>query len=126
VRNERGQALVDLLGEELVARPVGTGGKRRGAVAGFIANTARAAGGLPLRAMPDWLRPLMGWLMPKLGPKGLEFARPRQEMKAAETVLHLRRAAPRRMKRMIPDHVWRLVAPYGLTPEPGERDPDQR
>jgi coenzyme F420 hydrogenase subunit beta len=126
VRNARGQALVDLLGEELVAGPVGTGGKRKGAVTGFIANTARAAGGLPLRAMPDWLRPLMGWLMPKLGPKGVEFARARLEMKAAESVLHLRRAAPRRMKRMIPDHVWRLVAPYGLTPEPGERDPDQR
>ena len=23
---------------------------------------------------------------------------------------------------MIPDHVWRLVAPYGLSPKPGERD----
>jgi coenzyme F420 hydrogenase subunit beta len=41
-------------------------------------------------------------------------------MKAIETVLHLRRAHPRRMKSMIPAHVWRLVAPYGLAPEPGE------
>jgi coenzyme F420 hydrogenase subunit beta len=64
----------------------------------------------------------MGWLMPRVGPKGLEFARARLEMKAAESVLHLRRTAPRRMKRMIPAHVWRLVAPYGLSPEPGERD----
>jgi coenzyme F420 hydrogenase subunit beta len=63
----------------------------------------------------------MGWLMPRVGPKGLEFARARVEMKAIETVLHLRRAHPRRMKRMIPDHVWRLVAPYGLAPAPGER-----
>jgi coenzyme F420 hydrogenase subunit beta len=29
---------------------------------------------------------------------------------------------PRRMKHMVPDHVWRLVAPYGLAPEPGERE----
>ena len=36
-------------------------------------------------------------------------------MKASETVLHLRRAAPRRVKNMVPEHVWRLVAPYGLT-----------
>jgi coenzyme F420 hydrogenase subunit beta len=71
--------------------------------------------------MPAWLRPIAGWLMPKVGPKGLEFARARVEMKAIETVLHLRRETPRRMKHMVPDHVWRLVAPYALTPAPGER-----
>jgi coenzyme F420 hydrogenase subunit beta len=123
VRNARGQAMVDLLGEALRTTPVGSRGRRAGAVKGFIANTARAAGGLPLRAMPDWLRPLMGWLMPRVGPRGLEFARARLEMKAAETILHLRRAAPARMKRMIPSHVWALAAPYGLTPEPGETPP---
>ena len=25
------------------------------------------------------------------------------------------------MKSMIPDHVWKLVAPYGLEPKEGER-----
>jgi coenzyme F420 hydrogenase subunit beta len=43
-------------------------------------------------------------------------------MKAAETVLHLRRQEPRRMKSMIPDHVRTLVAPYGLKPDAGETD----
>jgi coenzyme F420 hydrogenase subunit beta len=74
----------------------------------------RAAGGLPLRGMPGWVRPLVGWLMPKVGPRGLEFARARVEMKAIETVLHLRRAYPKRLRNMVPDHVWALVAPYGL------------
>ena len=41
--------------------------------------------------MPNWLRPIVGWLMPRVGPRGLEFARARVEMKAVETVLHLRR-----------------------------------
>jgi coenzyme F420 hydrogenase subunit beta len=46
-------------------------------------------------------------------------------MKAIETVLHLRRAHPPRIKNMVPDHVWRLVAPYGLNPAPEERrEPD--
>lgn len=120
VRNAQGSALVELLGDELVTSDPQSGGKRAGPVKGFVANTERAAGGLPLRAMPDWLRPLAGWLMPKLGPKGLEFARARVEMKASETVLHLRRAEPKRMKHMIPDHVWKLVQPYGLSPRPGE------
>jgi coenzyme F420 hydrogenase subunit beta len=59
-----------------------------------------------------------------VGPRGLEFARARVEMKAAETVLHLRRAKPGAMRRMIPDHVWKLVARYGITPQDGERRED--
>lgn len=121
-RNARGEALLDLLGDALEAEAPTSAGKRRGAVTGFARNTERAAGGLPLRAMPDWLRPVVGWLMPRIGPRGLEFARARLEMKAVETILHLRRAAPRRMKRMIPAHVWALAAPYGLKPLPGETD----
>ncbi|MDJ0760651.1 MAG: Coenzyme F420 hydrogenase/dehydrogenase, beta subunit C-terminal domain [Woeseiaceae bacterium] len=122
VRNERGRELVELLGDELAASEPGSAGKRVGSVKGFLKNTERAAGGLPLRTMPDWLRPLMGWLMPRIGPRGLEFARARVEMKAIETVLHLRRQQPRRMKHMVPDHVWRVVRPYGLNPRPEEKE----
>jgi coenzyme F420 hydrogenase subunit beta len=115
VRNARGEELVSMLGDELVQQPLGAAGKRRGAVRGFIANVERAAGGLPLRRMPNWVRPIVGWLMPRVGPRGLEFARARVEMKAAETVLHLRREKPRRLKSMVPPHVWALLAPYGFT-----------
>jgi len=121
VRNARGEELLGLLDGELRTTAPGSSGKRKSSVAGFKANVERAAGGLPLRTMPDWLRPLMGWLMPKIGPKGLEFARARVEMKALETVLHLRRSYPKRMRHMIPAHVWRLVEPYGLKPEKNER-----
>lgn len=124
VRNDRGEALVAMLGDELVTAPLESHGRRAGPVKGFIINTERAAGGLPLRRMPKPLRRIFGWLMPRVGPRGLEFARARLEMKAVETVLHLRRTHPRRMKTMIPDHVWRLVAPYGIEPGPGERRSD--
>jgi coenzyme F420 hydrogenase subunit beta len=117
VRNERGKALLDGLGDEVSLSTPGSAGKRAGAVKGFIDNTRRAAGGLPLRRMPDWLRPIVGWLMPKFGPRGLEFARTRVEMKAAETVIHLAREEPARARHMVPPHVWALVAPYGLTKE---------
>jgi coenzyme F420 hydrogenase subunit beta len=114
VRNARGQALLDLLGNEVLLQAPGSAGKRAGAVRSFIANTQRAAGGLPLRRMPNWLRPVVGWLMPRIGPRGLEFARARVEMKAAETVIHLAREEPARAKNMIPPHIEQLVAPYGL------------
>jgi coenzyme F420 hydrogenase subunit beta len=118
VRNARGEELLGLLGDEVALSQPGSAGKRAGPVKGFLANVQRAAGGLPLRAMPDWLRPLVGWLMPKFGPRGLEFARTRVEMKACETVVHLEREEPARARHMIPEHVWALVKPYGLTPRP--------
>lgn len=120
VRNGRGQEIVDLLGDDLILEPLTSAGKRASSVAGFIKNTRLAAGGLPLRRMPNFLRGVMAWLMPRVGPRGLEFARARLEMKAAETVLHLRRDEPKRMRTMIPDHIWKLVKPYGLTPKDSE------
>jgi coenzyme F420 hydrogenase subunit beta len=121
VRNARGQEMLDGLAGEVTLAAPGTRGKRAGSVKGFVENTKLAAGGLPLRRMPDWMRGIMGWLMPKIGPRGLEFARARVEMKAAETVLHLRREEPAKMKNMVPEHIWNLAEPYGLTPEDGEK-----
>jgi coenzyme F420 hydrogenase subunit beta len=121
VRNARGAALLEGLEDEVVLSAPLSQGRRAGAVRGFLANTERAAGGLPLRRMPAWLRPLVGWLMPRIGPRGLEFARARLEMKAVETVLHLRRQAPAKLRSMVPAHVWALVAPYGLRPTPQEQ-----
>ncbi len=116
VRNERGEELLNLLGDEVRTSAPGTAGKRHSAVVGFMKNVERAAGGLPLRKMPNWLRPIVGWLMPKVGPRGLEFARTRVEMKAIETVLHLRREQPAKIASMVPKHIWPLVEPYGITP----------
>ncbi len=120
VRNARGAEMLAALGGEVTLEPPGSQGKRAGSVKGFVENTRLAAGGLPLRRMPDWLRGIMGWLMPRIGPRGLEFARARVEMKAAETVLHLRRAEPAKIKNMVPEHVWNLATPYGLERKDGE------
>ena len=119
VRNDTGAELLSLLDDEIRLSTPGSAGKRQGPVKGFLQNTERAAGGLPLRSIPSWLRPIVGWLMPKIGPRGLEFARARVEMKAIESVIHLRREEPRRMKSMVPEHVWRLVKPYGLKRDQG-------
>jgi coenzyme F420 hydrogenase subunit beta len=122
VRNQRGAELLNLLGDEVRLSAPGSAGKRFGPVRGFLKNVELAAGGLPLRRMPNWLRPIVGWLMPRIGPRGLEFARARVEMKAVESVVHLRREQPRRMKTMIPIHVWSLVKPYGLQPTDDEKN----
>ena len=116
MRNDRGAELLAHIESQLTVRQLNDRGKRAGAVKGFMENTARAAGGMPLRRMPNWLRPIVSFLQPRIGPRGVEFARARVEMKAVETVLHLRRTHPARVKNMVPDHVWRLVKRYGLVP----------
>ncbi|ABD08716.1 Coenzyme F420 hydrogenase/dehydrogenase beta subunit-like [Rhodopseudomonas palustris HaA2] len=121
VRNQRGEELLDLLGDEVRLSEPTSAGNRTAPVKGFLKNTELAAGGLPVRGMPNWLRPFMGWLMPKVGPRGLEFGRARVEMKAVETVLHLRRNYKQKIKNMVPAHVWALVKPYGLEPDDSER-----
>ena len=75
VRNDKGQVLLDVLGPELKTQAPSSAGNRHNAVKGFLKNVERAAGGLPLRRMPAWLRPIVNWLMPRIGPRGLEFAR---------------------------------------------------
>lgn len=124
VRNERGRELVASLGPELTRRALVQAGNRRGPVRSFLAALRRASDGLPLRRAPDWARPLIGWMMTRFGPRGLEFARARVEMKAVESVVTLRRHRPRRMARMIPPHVWELAAPYDLHPAAGEGPAD--
>jgi coenzyme F420 hydrogenase subunit beta len=119
-RNEKGQAMIDPIRHQLQLNKLIDSGNRQGAVSGFKANVERAAGGIPLRQMPNWLRPIVGWLMPKVGPKGLEFARARVEMKAIETVLHLRAEHPKRLRSMVPEHIWNLANRYGLSPKADE------
>jgi coenzyme F420 hydrogenase subunit beta len=126
VRNERGEEMLNLIHDDLIISQPGSAGKRAGAVKGFMKNVERSAGGLPLRQIPDWLRPIVAWLMPRIGPRGLEFARARVEMKAIETVLHLRREQPSRVKWMVPAHVWRLAAPFGLVPSKEEEPSSER
>jgi coenzyme F420 hydrogenase subunit beta len=123
VRNDVGEHLVSLLGSSLRSTSPTSAGQRFGAVKGFIRNLERSAGGLPLRRMPEWLRPLVSWLMPRVGPRGLEFARTRVQMKAAETVIHLRREEAQRVKHMVPAHIWNLVQPHGFRPTAQELNP---
>ena len=118
VRNDRGQRLLDLLDDEVRLTPPSSAGRRAGAVRGFLRNVELAAGGLPLRRMPGWLRPIVSWLMPRIGPRGLEFARTRVEMKALETLVHLEREEPARIKHMVPEHVIRLARPYRTAKTP--------
>lgn len=119
-RNARGSELMALLGDSLVTKPLESKGDRRGPVRAFVGQLERSQGGLPVRRTPQALRPLVNWMMSHFGPKGLEFARTRIEMKHTEGILNLRNERPRRLRRMVPDFAWTLAAPYGLVPTAAE------
>jgi coenzyme F420 hydrogenase subunit beta len=123
VRNARGRELAALLGDEVRLSALGSRGDRRGPVRTFVRILERQKGGMPVRRAPRWVRPLIGWAQARFGPKGLEFARTRVEMKVAEGIVNLRAERPRRLRTMVPAFAWRLAAPYGLTPRAGERGP---
>ena len=120
VRNPKGQELISLLAAELLLEPVTSAGNRLGAVKGFMKNVQLAAGGLPLQRMPNFLRGIFAWVMPRFGPRGLEFAKARIEMKALESIIHLRHSAPHKIKNTVPNHLWNLTKRYGLTPQHNE------
>ncbi len=126
VRNERGRSLLGLVADELETHPLTTAGRREKPVHGFLRNLERASGGLPVRRIPRWLRPLVARMQRRFGPRGLEFARARIDMKALEGIVSLRRHQPRRLWRMVPRTAWRLAARYGVSPQPGELDPREQ
>ncbi len=121
VRNERGRELLSLVEDELLRSPLIASGRRAAPVRGFQANLDRAAGGLPVRRAPRALRRWIYRAQRAFGPRGLEFARARVEMKILEAVSTLRRERPRRVKWMVPEHAWRIAEPYRVTPAPAER-----
>ena len=121
VRTARGAELLALLGNDVATSELSTAGDRRKPVNAFLVQTARVLNGLPMQRAPKLIRPLVGWMMSRFRPRGLEFARARVDMKMGEGILTLRRYHPRRMKRMVPAHAWQLAAAYGIRPEPGER-----
>ena len=120
VRNPKGQELVDLLSSELSLEPVSSAGNRLGPVKGFMKNVELAAGGLPLQRMPNFMRSIFAWVMPRFGPRGLEFAKARVEMKAIESVIHLRSIAPQKIKNMVPKATWVLLEKYEIRPSSDE------
>ncbi|MEO0329816.1 MAG: Coenzyme F420 hydrogenase/dehydrogenase, beta subunit C-terminal domain [Pseudomonadota bacterium] len=117
VRNSRGEELLELLNGAIRLSEPSSSGNRKAHVSGFLKNIERSVTGLPLRRMPGFVRPIVAWLMPKIGPKGMEFARTRVEMKAVESVLQLQKHFPAKAKNMIPDHVWKMAKSYGLQRE---------
>ncbi|MCT0224170.1 Coenzyme F420 hydrogenase/dehydrogenase, beta subunit C-terminal domain [Synechococcus sp. CS-1328] len=108
VRNPRGQVLLDLVEPELDTAPVTSRGDRRAAVQQGIDAYDKAL------KLPRWLAELVGFLVQRVGPQGLEYGRFSIDSHFTRNALWLRRHHPEMAERHIPAFARRIVERYRL------------
>jgi 3,8-divinyl protochlorophyllide a 8-vinyl-reductase (ferredoxin) len=108
VRNARGQELLDLVEAELDLAPVSSRGDRRAAVQQGIDAYDKAV------RLPRWLAEVVGFLVQRVGPQGLEYGRFSIDSHFTRNALWLRRHQPEMAERHIPAFAKAIVARYRL------------
>lgn len=108
VRNSRGEDLLKLVEAELDQAPVMSRGDRRQAVQQGIDAYDKA-----LR-LPMWLAEVVGWIVQRVGPKGLEYGRFSIDSHFTRNALWLRRHHPEVVERHLPAFARRIVERYRL------------
>jgi coenzyme F420 hydrogenase subunit beta len=108
VRNDRGQAMLDLVRDELEIQPVMSQGQRHQAVQQSIPAYDQGV------TLPVWAARLMGVVIEKLGPKGLEYARFSIDSHFTRNYLYVRRNYPQKLASHIPEFAKKIVSQYRL------------
>ncbi len=108
VRNERGQRLLDLVADTLETQPVMSKGSRHAAVQQGITAYDQAM------SLPMWLARLMGVVIERTGPQGLEYARFSIDSHFTRNALFVQRNYPDKADTHIPGFAQRIVSQYKL------------
>lgn len=108
VRNPLGQLLLDLVEPELELAPVTSSGDRRAAVQQGISAYDKAV------KLPGWLAEMVGWLVQRVGPKGLEYGRFSIDSHFTRNALWVRRNHPEKLDQHIPAFAKKIISRYRL------------
>jgi coenzyme F420 hydrogenase subunit beta len=108
VRNQRGQAMLDLVQNQLDVQPVMSQGDRHQAVQQSIPAYDKGV------TLPMWAAKLMGIVIEKIGPKGLEYARFSIDSHFTRNYLYLKRNYPSKADAQIPAYAKQIVEQYKL------------
>ncbi len=108
VRNETGQEMLDLVNELLETQPVMSKGDRKAAVQQGISAYDKAV------TLPMWVARMMGVVIDKIGPKGLEYARFSIDSHFTRNYLFVKRNHPGKLEQHVPDYAKKIVAQYKL------------
>jgi coenzyme F420 hydrogenase subunit beta len=108
VRNERGKEMLDLVKDQIDTQPVMSQGKRQAAVQQSIPAYDKGV------TLPMWAAKLMGVVIEKIGPKGLEYARFSIDSHFTRNYLYTKRNYPEKLEQHVPEFAKRIVEQYEL------------
>ncbi|MBW4629190.1 MAG: Coenzyme F420 hydrogenase/dehydrogenase, beta subunit C-terminal domain [Brasilonema octagenarum HA4186-MV1] len=108
VRNETGQQMLDLVTDQLETGPVMSKGDRTAAVQQSIPAYDKGV------TLPMWAAKLMGVVIEKIGPKGLEYARFSIDSHFTRNYLYVKRNHPDKLDAHVPGFAKRIVEQYKL------------
>lgn len=108
VRNETGQEMLDLVKDQLDTQPVISKGNRKEAVQQGITAYDQAV------TLPMWVAKLMGVVIDKIGPQGLEYARFTIDSHFTRNFLYVKRNHPEKLENHVPEFAKKIVSQYKL------------
>ena len=108
VRNETGQSMLDLIADQLDTQPVTAQGSRHQAVQQSIPAYDKGV------TLPMWAAKMMGVVIEKIGPKGLEYARFSIDSHFTRNYLYVKRNYPQKLEAHVPEYAKRIVSQYEL------------
>ncbi|MGB7416181.1 MAG: Coenzyme F420 hydrogenase/dehydrogenase, beta subunit C-terminal domain [Thermosynechococcaceae cyanobacterium] len=108
VRNETGQEMLDLVMNQLKTQPVISEGDRKQAVQNSIPAYDKGV------TLPMWAAKLMGVVIDKIGPRGLEYARFSIDSHFTRNYLYVKRNYPGKLADHVPSFAKRIVDQYQL------------
>ncbi|QHG17253.1 Coenzyme F420 hydrogenase/dehydrogenase, beta subunit C-terminal domain [Nostoc sp. ATCC 53789] len=108
VRNDTGKEMLDLVQDQLDTQPVTSKGNRKEAVQQSIPAYDKGV------TLPMWAAKLMGVVIEKIGPKGLEYARFSIDSHFTRNYLYVKRNHPEKLEEHVPEFAKRIVDQYKL------------
>ncbi len=108
VRNSLGEEMLDLVGDLLDTQPVNSSGDRHQAVQQGIPAYDKGV------TLPMWAAKLMGVVIDKIGPTGLEYARFSIDSHFTRNYLYVKRNYPNKLENHVPSFAKKIVGQYKL------------
>ncbi|OCQ91300.1 hypothetical protein BCD64_25175 [Nostoc sp. MBR 210] len=108
VRNDTGKEMLDLVKDQIDTQPVMSQGNRKEAVQQGIPAYDKGV------TLPMWVAKMMGVVIDKIGPKGLEYARFSIDSHFTRNYLYVKRNHPEKLEAHVPEYAKRIVGEYKL------------
>ncbi len=108
VRNQTGREMLELVLDQLETQPVASQGNRKKAVQQSIPAYDKGV------TLPMWAAQIMGVVIEKIGPKGLEYGRFSIDSHFTRNYLYVKRHYPEKLAAHVPEFAKRIVGQYKL------------